>query len=208
MCASQVRVLVLGDSTGRGASNGLVSLGDARIAVWDRTTLGCSFGDEKCPDWHTTWRAALEAVDPDVVLVSTAVVSDLHGIRDAPFMSDEAARARAQQLTEALRMLAGRGAGVLIVTPAAPRPPNGLFFCGGRARNSNCDPIWVRRWNDSVRTVAAATGARVVDTGGWIAARGSPARDRPDGEHLDGKALVAYAEWLVPQLTAAARPPR
>lgn len=206
-CAGQVRVLVLGDSTGRGASNGLVALGDPRIQVWDRTTLGCSFGDESCPDWHATWQKAVETLDPDVVFVSTGVVSDLHGVHDAPFMSAEASRTREEQLREAITMLTSRGAGVAMVAPAPPRRPNGLFFCGGRGKNSNCDPVWVARWIESLRNAAATAGATVVDTAGWIAARGSTARDRPDGEHLAGSALVAYAEWLVPQLLGLARAP-
>ena len=206
-CATQIRVLVVGDSTGRGAANGLVALADERLQIWDRTVLGCSFGDEGCPDWRGVWPAAVETIDPDVVLVSTGVVSDLHGVDDASFMSAPAREARHRVLIDAVAALAAKGAGVAMVAPAPPKPPNGLFFCDGDGTDTNCDPRWVSRWIESLRTAAATSGAAIIDTAGWIAARGSTAADRPDGEHLAGAALVEYAKWLVPQLLSSARPP-
>jgi peptidoglycan/LPS O-acetylase OafA/YrhL len=204
-CTDQVKVLIVGDSTGRGAANGLAALSDARIQVWDRTVLGCSFGPEKCPDWHDIWAVDVMGIDPDVVLVYNNTAPDLHSVDDAPFLSSEATVQRTEQLTAAVALLSSGGAKVLLTTPAAPTPPRGLFFCdGGRQYDSQCDPSWAARWGETVRQVAASTGAGVVDTGGWVVARGSTFIDRPDGAHLAGPALVEHAHWLVPQLLTAA----
>ena len=203
-CESQVKVLVVGDSTGRGASNGLVAAGDPRVVVWDRTVFGCSLGNEDCPDWRVAWAEAVAQIDPDVVVLFANVPTDLRGIDDAPFMSDEAFAVRVGQLADVAAVLSTGGARVLFTTPAAPLLPNGLFFCDGKARNTSCDPAWVARWNESVRAAAAASGAGVADVGAWLAERGSTEADRPEGAHLAGPTLVEHAKWLIPQILAAA----
>ncbi|MFN8050556.1 MAG: acyltransferase family protein [Acidimicrobiales bacterium] len=201
-CGGALTLLVLGDSTGRGAANGLAKLGDPRLVVWDRTTLGCSFGDEHCPDWRQQWGMSVAGIDPDVVLVYDSVVDDFHGVDDKPFMSPEESAIRIQQLEDATKLLSSAGAKVYFVTPAVPRRPNGLYFCEGDGTDTRCDPDWVARWNDDVRAAAQASGAKVIDVGGWIMARGATAADRPDGLHLAGAALAAHAAWLAPQLEA------
>ena len=203
-CGAELKVLVVGDSTGRGAANGLAALGNPLVKLWDRTVLGCSFGDEDCPSWRERWSAAVAEIDPDVVLVYDNVVSDFQGVDDAPFLSNEAALVRTEQFIEATKVLSAQGAAVVFEAPAVPLRPNGLFFCDGDATNSNCDPAWLARWNEDLRTAAALTDATVLDVGGWIAARGATKADRPDGLHLAGPALVELAAWMVPQLFAAA----
>lgn len=204
-CDTQVRVLVLGDSLGRGASNGLVSLGDPRLLLWDRTQLGCSFGPEKCADWREPWGVATLGVQPDVVVVFSRVLGDLKGVDDAPFLSPEGAAQRVAVLTEAAQRLSSTGAKVVFVNAAVPGRPNGLYYCQGKARSSPCDPEWVTEWNRSIAEAAAATGAQVVDAGGWTAARSATDReDRPDGLHFSGQALREYAAWLLPQILTTA----
>ncbi len=204
-CSDQVKVLVVGDSLGRGVSNGLVSIDDPRLQIWDRTVTGCSFGPESCPNWRDIWPLDMLAVHPDVVLLYTNVQPDLKGVDDAPFLSADGHAQRVQALTDAVHVLSSGGSKVLLIAPAVPQRPNGLYYCDNRTTGSVCDPRWVQEWTRSVQQVAAATGAGVVDVAGWIGARPATAKtDRPDGLHLSGDALREHAQWLVPQLVAAA----
>jgi hypothetical protein len=202
-CTGQLKVMVVGDSTGRGAANGLSAVGDPRLQVWDRTVLGCSFGDEKCPDWKTAWQLDVERIDPDVVLLYAGVVPDLHGVDDAPFLSDTEGQARAAAFDEAHRILSSKGAKVLYTVPPVPLRPNGLFFCDGKATDSACDAAWVARWSDDVRAAALRTGSGVVDVKAWADARGSTKADRPDGVHFGRDTLRDEGAWLAPQIVAA-----
>lgn len=201
VCGGVTRLLVVGDSTGRGAANGLRRTAPEGLEVWDRTQLGCGLrvptGD--CGDWRQHWTDSIAQVDPDVVLVHLGVSDDVVDGPDAPFLSDEARAQRQQVIAEAIGILGSRGARVAWILPAVPIGP-GIFYCGNKARNSECDPAWVARWSEDVTAVAASTGAQVVDVGGWVNARGATLEDRPDGLHLSGPALDAEAEWLAGQL--------
>ena len=57
----------------------------------------------------------------------------------------------------AAAVLSTGGARVLFTTPAAPLPPNGLFFCDGKARNTSCDPAW----GGPLERVGAGGGGRL-----------------------------------------------
>ena len=199
-CSGQLVVLILGDSTGRGIANGLVSLKDPRIQVWDRTTLGCSMGGESCSDWHVTWPEALEKIRPDVVIMHHGLVSDFKGVEDPPFMTPEGEAHREAQLTLAATMLQRTGATLYMISPPTPISPNALFYCKGKRTNSGCDPEWVEQWRSTVSIVAAKTGAQILDVYGWAAARGNKLADRPDGVHFTGAALQENARWLVNEL--------
>lgn len=203
-CDGQVDVLVVGDSTGRGAANGLSNLGNPSIRVWDRTDLGCSLGGETCPDWRVVWAEAVSTIRPDVVVVYAGVVSDLNGVDDAPFLSTDAGVVRKTVLGEAVATLSSSGAKVLLTTVAVPLRPKGLFFCKGDGTDTNCDPDWVATWNGAILGAAAERGAQVLNVAQWIDSRDGGEKDRPDGLHLAGSALVEHARWLVPQLVSAA----
>ncbi|MFZ4517587.1 MAG: acyltransferase family protein [Microthrixaceae bacterium] len=208
-CADQVKVLVLGDSLGRGAANGLTSLTDPRIALWDRSNLGCSWAPGRnCPDWREAWPLSVLGVRPQVVVVFSRVQATPAG-GDAPaFLSPEGDAQRVALFSDAARALGATGAKVLFVNAAVPGRPNGLFYCNGRRTSSPCDPAWVDAWNASLARAATETGAAVVDARTWTEARDATDRtDRPDGLHFSGDALREYSAWLLPQilLTAAAR---
>jgi len=199
-CSDQLVVLIVGDSTGRGVANGIVSLADPRVQVWDRTRIGCSLGDESCPDWRTLWSDAVNTIHPDVVIMNHGVVSDFKGVEDPPFLSEEGEISRQTQLGDAVRMLQAGGAEVYMVSPPNPINPNALFYCKGKRTNSGCDPAWVDRWRASVALVAAQTGAQVLDVKAWVDGRGITLKDRPDGVHFSGAALQENARWLVNEL--------
>jgi len=209
-CGVVTKVMVLGDSTGRGISNGLAALADSRLQVWDRTVLGCAFNQwnygKKCPSWRDAWSISALGVKPDVVVIYTTVAEELQGGKVQDFLSAGARAERIGALTEAVRLLSATGAQVVFTTTAVPLRPNGLFYCRMKQTDSRCDPSWVAEWNRSLLQTSASTGAKVLDASGWIDARGASAsRDRPDGLHLSGSALVEHSRWLVPQLLSAAR---
>lgn len=200
-CVDTIRVLVVGDSTGRGTANGLKRSASEALEIWDRTELGCGFVIELegCTDWPVLWSAAVDEVDPDVVLVVARTSEHVWSDDGPEFMSQEGIAARRAAMADAIRMLSARGATVVWTTTAAP---TGSFYCDGRAESSGCDPRWVAQWNDDVEATAAAEGAAVIDVAGWVAERDGGLEDRPDGMHLSGPALEAQAVWIQEQILA------
>lgn len=205
-CPGVTRVLVVGDSTGRGAANGLKRAAPDGLEIWDRTELGCGLAPPgpNCPPWREHWRAAVDEVRPDVVLVYLGVSGDLLDGAEPDPLSPEGGALRRSQLTEAASLLAGRGAQVVWSLPPVPLE-DGLFYCGGAAEDTPCDPDWVQRWHEDVRRVAVEHDMAVVDVRAWIESRADPEADRPDGLHLSGPALDAHADWLASELRAVAR---
>ena len=200
-CGEVTRLLVVGDSTGRGAANGLRRLGRPGLEVWDRTVFGCGVvaPSSECPDWRRTWREAIDQIDPDIVLLYMRVVEDVVPGDDPPFTSPEGSRARRAEFRAAVQLLSSRGARVAWALPPAPA---GAFYCDGRAHDSPCDPAWVELWHRDVHAVAREVDLRLIDVRAWIDGRKATARtDRPDGLHLSGPALDAHAAWLVEQLS-------
>jgi peptidoglycan/LPS O-acetylase OafA/YrhL len=202
-CEGVTRLLVVGDSTGRGVANGLRRLAPQGLEVWDRTELGCAIVSKEtgCPYWREIWPRAIQEVDPDVVLLYMGVSGDLIDGPDPSFHSDRAGQLRHAVANEAIDVLSAKGAHVVWSLPPVPLPPNGLFYCEGTTVESNCDPTWVDRWTADIRSVTAQRGAGTVDVRAWIESRPATLhQDRPDGLHLSGPALDAHAGWLDPQL--------
>lgn len=197
-CQTQLKLLVLGDSTGRGVSNGLRALADPRVQIWDRTELGCSYGPEGCPDWREAWATNVLGIRPDAVLIYTTVVIDVLGVDDPEFLSAEGAALRDKTFRDAMEIAGSTGAKVFFASPARPA---GEFYCVESNRRTSCDQSWTDAWSESVRLVAAQMGATVIEVGSWTDAR-QLKTDRPDGLHLSGSALREHASWLIPQLLA------
>ncbi len=197
------RVLVVGDSLGRGAANGLRRLDDPNLEVWDRTHLGCGLEppSDECPDRKQLWPDAVSQIHPDVALVYLRTIDNLVPGDDPPFMSAEAESARRTEMVEATRMLSSQGTHVIWALPAVPLDL-GAFYCDGKHTNSPCDPTWVARWREDIKAAAALTGAATIDVQGWIDQRPTEGAqtDRPDGLHLSGPALEAHAAWLDSQI--------
>lgn len=206
-CGPVLRVLVVGDSTGTGTANGLRRLRAPDLEVWDRTELGCGVvvSVAGCPDWREHWRSAVHEVRPDVVLVYAGVSSDVADGIDPPFLSPAARPVRAAALAGGLDILTSTGARVVWALPAKVLE-RGVFFCGGHATDSHCDPAWTTRWHEDVRAVAAPRGVVVADVEHWVSMRAATMRiDRPDGLHMSGPALDAQAAWLADHVRQAAR---
>ena len=195
------RVLVVGDSTGRGAANGLRRAPASGLEVWDRTVLGCGIevNPAKCPSWRTIWPAAVQEVRPQVVLVHLGVSVDVVDGPEPRFTAPEAAGVRQQVIGEAMDALAATGARVVWTLPAVPLD-NGTFYCGGSRKGTGCDPDWIARWNADVVAAATPRGVAVVNLEDWVASRGRTKADRPDGLHFSGAGLDAEAALLAPQL--------
>lgn len=202
-CDQQLDVMVVGDSTGRGFSNGLAKLGDPNIRVWDRTTLGCSLGDEDCPDWRSEWVTEVARVRPDVVVLYVNPVTDIKGVDDAEFLSEEGELQRVAVLNEAADLLSSQGAALVFVAPPSPRPPEGLFFCGGHREGTPCDPVVTHAWTDSVIIVADSRRIPVLDVQRFLGELGDNGDTRPDGMHFALPSLQALAEWALPVLPLA-----
>ncbi len=202
-CDDQIDVLVVGDSTGRGFSNGLVGLGDPDLRIWDRTILGCSLGSEDCGDWRDEWAGPVRDIKPDVVVLYANPVTDLKGVDDAPFLSAEGEAQRTEVLNEAADLLGSEGAAVVFVTPPAPRAPNGLFFCDGRSKGTQCDPEYVDAWSKTVEDVGESRDDVVLDVATFAEELGDNDETRPDGMHFAAPALHSLAEWARPALSLA-----
>ncbi len=205
VCEDQVTtVLIVGDSTGRGAANGLRRLAAPDLEIWDRTVLACGLvpPSEKCPDWRVAWPQAIAEIDPELVVVYVRTWDDLIAGPEPGFLTAEGAELRRREFADAMRMLSAGGARVAWVLPAAPLEI-GQFYCDMRRQNSPCDPDWVQLWRDDVATVAAELGVPTLDVAAWAFSRGDTMdADRPDGLHFSGGALDAHAAWLAEQLRA------
>ena len=196
------RVLFLGDSTGRGAANGLRRLTPPDLEVWDRTDLGCGLiaASDTCPDWRTAWSDAVMQISPAVVVLYLRTSDDLIEGPDPAFLSEDATNLRRSEMSAATELLGSTGARVMWVLPAVPRP-RGAFYCGGRSTDTPCDGDWVAQWRSDVAAVAALYGSATIDVQSWIDGRPDTAEsDRPDGLHFSGPALDQHAAWLADQL--------
>jgi len=195
------RVLVVGDSTGRGAANGLRRNASDTLEVWDRTVLGCGIQATKpnCPSWRDIWPKAVAEIRPQVVLVHMGISTDLVPGPEPRFLSAEASQLRQQVIGEAMDALRAGGARVVWALPAVPLD-QGTFYCGGARRGTGCDPAWILKWDSDVIAAAAPRGVTVVDLDSWVASRGRTLADRGDGLHYSGEGLDAEAAWLAPQL--------
>ena len=210
-CGRPVRVLVLGDSTARGLANGLIATGRQDLQVWDRSVLSCSVGGEvgstECPDWRSTWRAAVGSTRPDVVVLMMIPLADLDGVDVSAerFESEAEAQRRVDVLMEAMEIAGSSGATVAWARAPHIALPNGLYYCKGKRTESICDPAWIELWNQAADTATVFTGSKVIDTPAWAQPRPQPLVDRPDGVHFTGQALAELANWVAPQLVAMGR---
>ncbi|MEX0768257.1 MAG: acyltransferase family protein [Microthrixaceae bacterium] len=206
-----IRVLIVGDSTGRGAVNGLRRLGQERLEVWDRTEFGCGVAAplENCSDYLIAWPEAVAQISPEVVVIYQRAAAGSSGDEGPDYLSAEASTARQAQMTTAMQLVGSAGAKVVWVLPATLLP-RGAFYCQGQATNSICDPAWLQRWREDAAASAANLGINTIDVQTWVDTRPSEQAesDRPDGLHFSGPALEQFAPWFGGKISTIASPPK
>ncbi len=223
-------VMVVGDSVGNSMAGPLIddpwSYG---INPVNQAVIGCELmfratrsarPTAQCPprpDCTAGYRDAVATYQPNVVLVFFGGANSGEVVIDgtATTACDPAFQAEQERLhRDAIDDLSSSGATVALVTLA--RTDDTAFFPPPWNENIGC-------YNDVLRTVAASTGAEVVDLDQWLCPDGAckakvdGAPVRPDGLHFNGPGGRAVAQHLVdeglrladlePAATAAKVPP-
>ena len=218
------RVGLFGDSTGLLVGLGLAEYGRANpeqltVAGGD-ADLGCGVGRyarlraategppiARCTQWATNWAAELDKTDPDVALLVTGAweVPDVivRGTGKWSSILDPATAAYAtKELTEAVDLLASRGALVVLMT----WPEYGVWSTVGQppAVQRQHDPARMAKWHEIEKMVAASRPGKVevVDLAAWLGDRSQDRTLRPDGIHIPALAIQneIAPKFLAPQL--------
>jgi peptidoglycan/LPS O-acetylase OafA/YrhL/lysophospholipase L1-like esterase len=227
-----VRVMVVGDSVANSmgpgleraaAPNGLTvwnasvdgcgitqDVGERRVWGWEPASPDCS------PGWRQRWPLQLSQFNPDVVVVllGTDDTFDrrIDG-REIMFDSPEGDDLTRNELQEAVTLLSGSGARVVMLTT-----PYNVIGWPRRVRldRSTYNPAWVDRWNTSLREVATRNPAKatIVDLNGFLDPDGKWSDTLQgvklhtyDKMHLSPEGADLVANWLVPQVVRLARAP-
>jgi peptidoglycan/LPS O-acetylase OafA/YrhL len=221
-----VRVLFVGDSVAEGVAAGVArwSRADGRLAVTIDTRNGCGIahgGDvdrdaavrsSRCTAWRASWKATIDRLHPDVVVVYTAGWDMLSRRMDDGATYDLGDPRYDGWLraafASAIDTFTARGAHVVWLTAMCGRAailgPVGAF-----------DPARVEHLNDEIiRPVANARADRVavVDLFAAVCPRGRftnrlGGQDgaRPDGVHFSEAGGDWLATWLGPRLARESR---
>jgi peptidoglycan/LPS O-acetylase OafA/YrhL len=222
--AASTRLLLVGDSGAYVIGDYLGEVGrDNDVEVVSRGTPACGVtrgdglgrypaGDivkdpPGCRSWPKRWAGHLTEVEPDAVLLLMVAPGGVSRKVDGRWQTDcDPGYDRWYQkgLEEAIGVLGSKGARVSIGTVAyydSTVDPDGSY------RHTTCK-------NRSIRAAAKATGATVIDIGGWTCKSpghckekvtlpdGSKAELRPDGMHYAGPGAVVPSAWILRQLTA------
>ncbi len=213
-------VLILGDST---ALVLVLEIRDLDHAGWDVQSfsrLGCAITDgdtidagssrptghgPECRDWRTDWRAAVDDVQPDAVVVMVGAWEVLDHVVDGETLRFPGA-AWSAHVREAVRT-AGRIAGASGATvaftslPCMSQTPGSLVSAD--ARN---DPARVEAFNAIVREeVGSRPGTHLLDLASLLCPSGEPLRVdgddvRYDGVHVSPAGAARVWDWMVSEL--------
>lgn len=222
--------LVVGDSMANNLAVGLARVAADDLLVYDRSTPGCGLTeadrrvepggwkpmDPRCaPGWRQRWAEALEAVQPDVVVLQVGAqeVWDRRTGGEEVRFDEPAGRDLAhREVAEAVDLLSSQGATVVVVTlPASDWSTWGLRLAD-EARSIN-NPEWVARWNqilaDVVATrpqaVLADLAALLTPAGTYQAELDGVVVRAADGLHLTAEGQDLAAGWLTERVLAAHR---
>ncbi len=214
--AAPARVMVVGDS-GAYFMGPLLEAAAPQVEVLQRGVVGCGIANagggswsegfgfladpEGCEEWPARWSADAEQFRPDVVLVLLGWPGigdrDLDGARRHP--CDPVFDAYYEDRLELAVESAGAGGGdVTLVTVPYPVGDAGSALAVERV---DC-------LNQSTTSVAARTGASVLDLAGWLCPTTECRREidgqelRPDGVHFDGPGGEVVAGWILDRLGA------
>ena len=201
---------------------GDATLGCGLISGGTRILEGREFAvDADCDDWLGSWLRALDSHQPsypdgsprrlDVAMVQLGAWEIVdHRLGGGDFLSlmdlgrAEMHRELLLETVDALHEYADRV--VLIAHPDVGEAridglPTGSSF-------SEYDPGRAERWREIIADVAAdRPNVEVIDMAAWVDARDDDDWLRPDGVHFSSTSTLVVAEWLAPQLIAAATAP-
>jgi peptidoglycan/LPS O-acetylase OafA/YrhL len=188
----------------------------AGMSVGGDATVGCGIGpglatshgrplasddiNETCLGVVDEWAARVRHDDPDVVLLHVGAWDVLDreiGDRVVAFGTPEWDDLTEANLRSVLERLGSQGAQVVALTSPCFAPTDQVE--GGDQRG---EPARVTRWNELLRRAADATGATVVDYGGFLCPGGAyqEVRDgvplRSDGVHLTQEGTQMAWRWL------------
>jgi peptidoglycan/LPS O-acetylase OafA/YrhL/lysophospholipase L1-like esterase len=227
-----VRVMVVGDSVANSMGPGFERAAAANgLSVWNASVDGCGItqdvgerrvwgweaaNPECSPGWRQRWPLQVGQFNPDVVMVllGTDDTFDrrIDG-REITFDSPDGDDLTRNELQEAVAILSGSGARVVLLTT-----PYNVLGWPRRVRvdRSTYNSAWVDRWNSSLRAVATRNPSTttLVDLNHFLGPEGKWA-DTVDGVkvhtydkmHLSPKGADLVAGWLAPQVVRLARAP-
>jgi peptidoglycan/LPS O-acetylase OafA/YrhL len=225
--AAPPKVMLVGDSVMATIGLGFEQLGDSPgLTVWNRGRLGCGLlydgdryeGGELAPldpecDWRATWPEQLETFQPDVV----AMLVGAWDVRDrvvdgrlVKFGTVEYDTTFLQLLDDATNLLASRGAKVVVLTTPYLSAPD--FAIQNGREWPEFHPSRVDRLNSLFREFLASHPGRyqMIDLNRRVSPQGRYTADlagvrvRVDGVHFSREGSAMVANWLAPQLAAAA----
>jgi len=227
-----VRVMVVGDSVANSMGPGLERAAPSNgLTVWNASVDGCGItqdvgerrvwgwetaNPECSPGWRQRWPLQLSQFNPDVVVVLLGTDDTFDRRIDGQeimFDSPEGDDLTRNELQEAVTLLSGSGAHVVLLTT-----PYNVIGWPRRVRldRSTYNPAWVDRWNESLRAVATRNPATatIVDLnrfldpeGKWSDTLDGVKVHTDDKMHLSPEGADLVANWLAPQVFRLARAP-
>ncbi|MBM3675006.1 MAG: acyltransferase [Actinobacteria bacterium] len=215
------RVLVVGDAAAsqlgelvptpldRGGIRGAVASG-CEIAGGTPVVGNAPLRVLTCPPWRSTFREAVDAFDPDVVVLMTGTMEPFDRMVDGRVLrvgTPELARHLERRLEEVRRLTTGDGRRLLLLTlPCAdPGPQHEARWAEVRGDQRRVE--WVNEvWGGFAASHAGSVG--VVDLGAVLCPNGNAratfggADLRPDGFNLSAQGATTIWDWLA-AVTAA-----
>jgi peptidoglycan/LPS O-acetylase OafA/YrhL/lysophospholipase L1-like esterase len=190
-----IRVMLVGDSVASSLAGGLERASVARgFVFWNATLPGCGLAsdygerwvgtwassDRRCvPGWRERWKQQIEAGRPDVVVLLSGAQDTYDrrvGETVSRFDEDAGAQLARADLEEAIGVLSGRGAAVVLLTAPHYRLgwPQTLEI-----DRSYLNPLWIDRYNRIVSDTAEASGdvAIAIDLAGILQPEGAWAEE-------------------------------
>jgi len=231
------RVMMVADSEGRSMLPGLKLLADEQnLTITDVVAIGCGFLDldqapdpsvpgpvvqlskaqaDHCRDWHNTWPAELETLQPHIVLWIFGPWDSYSFVADGKLL-----QAGTQEwndyflagLQRDLDLFTADGARFMLLTYPFYRPPQWSLLPNGDELEQEAQGR-IETVNDLYRRFAAEHADKVmlVDMNDFVCPQGKftdividGIRLREDGGHFTEAGSLVVARWLVPQIVEAA----
>ncbi len=227
-----IRVMVLGDSVALSLEPGLEQVGkDWNLAVWDMSSLGCSFlhvdkatnnewklskkWADGCNEWHKTWKLDVDAFRPDLVIMLFGGPAREDYLVDGHTLEPGTLEWHTyvmSGLETQMDVLTSQGGKLVLMTFPYSRPTQYSLLPDADEREQD-DFVGVTELNKLYREFAEQHPDEVVliDLNSFACPEGkftdlviNGVKMREDGIHFTPNSSYIVAEWLVPQLAVAA----